>query len=193
MRCFESGGYDQTTTASIARRARVGMSSLYAYFPDKRAILLELLDETMQRIAEHVVVQLDPELWRGKDLRKNLRALIDAVFHARTISPGIQRILWQRFFDDPEFQAIALEIESRVRLALERLFDALRDEGRLRDLDVRTTAFVVHASVDWIATRLYFGETGVEVDDAAAVTTEMIARFLFEEDAEPQTASDDTP
>lgn len=96
------------------------MSSLYAYFPDKRAILLELLDETIQRIAEHVVGQLDPELWRGKELRENLRALIDAVFHARTISPGIQRVLWQRLFDDPEFQAVAVGIESRVRLALGR-------------------------------------------------------------------------
>lgn len=177
---FEELGYDAVTTATIARGAHIGVGTLYAYFPDKRKIMLEVLDGTVRTMADMVVEALAPERWRKGTPREHVRAAIEAVVGSRLISPGIQRILWERHLKDPEFRDANLAIESRVLAALEQLFAALHDDGRLRDVDARAAAFVVHSSVEWIATRLVLGEADVSRDDVVETATDMIARFLFE-------------
>jgi len=176
---FEAGGYDETTTAAIARRAGVGVGTLYAWFPDKRALLLEILDGTVRAIADHVVEALVPERWREGDPRAHLRAVIEAVFGARMISPGIQRILWERYFKDPEFRRAVLDLEHRVRGAIETLLEALAADGPFRPLEPRAAAFVIHTSVEWTASRLVLGDADVPHEDAVEAATDMVARFLL--------------
>ena len=182
LACFEELGYDEATTAAIARRARVAVGTLYGYFSDKRVVLLEVLDRTLVEVAGQVIRGLDPSLWRAGDLREGVRRLIDAVFHARTVSPGIQRIIWERYFKDPEFRSAVEAIELRVLHAIERLLAALRDEGKLRVDDVGMVAFLIHTSTEWSAARLMLGESDPQrVDAAVEATTDMITRFLFRE------------
>lgn len=176
---FETGGYDETTTAAIARRAGVGVGTLYAWFPDKRALLLEILDGTVRAIADHVVEALVPERWREGDPRAHLRAVIEAVLGARLISPGIQRILWERYFKDPEFRGAVLDLEHRVRGAIETLLESLAADGRLRPIEPRAAAFVIHTSIEWTASRLVLGEADVPHEAAVEAATEMVARFLL--------------
>jgi AcrR family transcriptional regulator len=177
---FEEHGYDAVTTATIAQRARIGVGTLYAYFPDKRKIMLEVLDGTVRTMADMVVEALAPERWQSGAPRAHVRAAIDAVVGSRLISPGIQRILWERHLKDPEFRDANLAIESRILAALEQLFTALRESGQLRDVDGHAAAFVVHTSVEWIASRLVLGEADVSREDVVEAATEMIARYLFE-------------
>lgn len=177
---FEAGGYDETTTAAIARRAGVGVGTLYAWFPDKRALLLEILDGTVRAIADHVVEALVPERWREGDPRVHIRTVIEAVFGARTITPGIQRILWERYFKDPEFRAAVLHLEQRVREALETLLAALAAAGRLRPLDAHAASFVIHTAVEWTASRLVLGDADVSLEAATEAAADMVSRFLFE-------------
>ena len=87
--------------------------------------------------------------------------MIESVFGARLISPGIQRILWERYFKDPQFRAAVLHLEQRVREALETLLAALAGEGRLRALDAHAASFVIHTSVEWTASRLVLGDADV--------------------------------
>lgn len=176
---FEEHGYDETTTAAIARRAGIGVGTLYAYFPDKRKIMLEVLDGTVRTMADMVVDALAPERWQSGMPRAHVRAAIEAVVGSRLISPGIQRILWERHLKDPEFRDANLAIESRVLAALEQLFAALGDAGHLRDVDGHAAAFVVHTSVEWIASRLVLGEADVAREDVVDAATDMIARYLF--------------
>ena len=102
------------------------------------------------------------------------------VVGSRLISPGVQRILWERHLRDPEFRDANLAIESRVRAALEVLFRALRADGRMRDVDVHAAAFVIHTSIEWVASRLVLGEADVSREDVVAAASDMIARFLFD-------------
>ena len=102
--CFEELGYDATTTAAIAKRAHISVGSLYSYFHDKRAILLELFEKMSRQISTYVIDSLDPDVWRNAEPRASVRKLIDALFHTRTFNPGMQRIIWERYFKDPEFR-----------------------------------------------------------------------------------------
>ncbi len=177
--CFERLGYDETTTAEIAREAGIAVGSVYDYFRDKREILLELLHDTVEQVADLVVQGLAPEGWTGADPRESVRKLLELVFHSRTLRPGLQRILWERFFKDPEVRSAVEAIEGRVRGAIVALLEALRAEGRTRIEDPATAAFVVHLSVEWTASRLVLGGSPVDIDDAVDAATEMITRYLF--------------
>jgi AcrR family transcriptional regulator len=178
---FEAKGYDDTTTAAIAHRAGIGVGTLYAYFPDKRKLMLEILDGTVRAMADMVVEALAPERWRTGSPRDHVRLAIEAVVLSRLISPGIQRILWERHLRDPEFRDANMAIENRVRAALETLFAALAEQGDLRPIDVHAAAYVLHASIEWVASRLVLGEAAVNHQDVVDAATDMVTRYLFDE------------
>jgi AcrR family transcriptional regulator len=177
--CFEERGFDATTTAQIARRARIAVGSVYGYFRDKRSILLELLHASVDEIADAIVKGLDRERWRGRAPRECVRELVDLVFHSQRLQPGVQRIIWERYFKDEAFRAVAESIEGRIRTALVALLVDLRDEGRVRVPDAEAAAFVVHAAVQWTASRLVLGNAGVNLEAATDAATDMVVSYLF--------------
>jgi AcrR family transcriptional regulator len=177
---FEERGYDETTTAEIARRARVAVGSVYGYFPDKRAILLEILHETIAQMAEQIVAELDPDRWRDADLRQSVRKLIETIFKTRRLRPGVQRILWERFFKDTEVRRAMEAIEVRVQGAIEELLAALRADGRVQARNPASAAFVIQTSVQWTAARLMLGGASeAEVDAAVDTVSEMISGLML--------------
>jgi AcrR family transcriptional regulator len=71
-------GYAGTTTNHIAERAGVNISSLYAYFPGKDAIVAQVA----QRLVERVVVRLTDRASRIMRARRSeaMRLWIDAIY-----------------------------------------------------------------------------------------------------------------
>ena len=181
MACFDEKGFDETTTAEIAKRAGITVGSVYDYFHDKRAILLEILRGTVEVVADTVVAGLDLSRWEDDDPRPAVRNLVHLVFHSRDVNPGIQRILWERFFKDPEFRAATEAIEHRVMGAIVATLDELKARGRLRIDDVETAAYVIHLSIEWVSSRLVLGDDPVSLDAAVDTASDMIERFLFPE------------
>ena len=109
-----------------------------------------------------------------------MRTLIDALFHTRRIHPGMQRILWERYFKDPEFRAAVQQIEQRIIAALVTLLESMRAGGKVRISDSQTAAFVVHSAVEWTASRLVLSGDEAAVDRAVVATSDMVSRFLFD-------------
>ena len=179
--CFEELGYDETTTAEIARRAGIAVGSVYDYFTDKRAILLEVLRGTIEEVVDIVVAGLAPEAWLDTDPHVTVRKLVHQVFYARRVNPGLQRILWERFFKDPEVRASTEAIEEHVQGALENTLTELQAAGRLRIEDIKTAAFVIQLSIEWVSSRLLLGGEGVDIDDAVDTASDMVSRFLFKD------------
>jgi AcrR family transcriptional regulator len=179
--CFESHGFEETTTAMIAARAGVAVGTVYNYFKDKRELMLELLEETNREVAEHVLGQLDPQSWRGRtDPRDRTRKLIDAVFHTQKLRPGIQRILWAQYFKDPEFRRPFDSVRERIRQGIDEFITAVAEDGLCRpELDREIASFVVLNSVQWNATQAYLNEDDAFRDAAAHATAELVARYLF--------------
>jgi AcrR family transcriptional regulator len=179
---FEELGYDETTTAEIARRARVAVGSVYGYFPDKRALLLEILHETVEQMAEEIVAGLDPERWREAEPRQAMRGLIQTIFKTRRLRPGVQRIVWERFFKDAAVRRAVEAIEQRVQAALEELLVALRGWGLSQIENPASAAFVIQTSVQWTGARLLLaGVPEAQVDAAIDTVSEMLARLILVE------------
>ena len=182
--CFERSGFEETTTAMIAEHAGVAVGTVYGYFRDKREILLELLDTVVRDEADQVIEQLDPASWRGTDPRERTRSLIDTIFHTTRLRPGLQRILWERYFKDPAIRDRFDAMRGRVRVAIDAFIDALQEEGVCRPLvDREMAAFVILNAVQWNSTQSQLRGDADATDQAAHATTEMISRYLFVEDA----------
>ncbi|NRA09486.1 MAG: TetR/AcrR family transcriptional regulator [Myxococcales bacterium] len=184
--CFESRGYEETTTALIAQQAGIGVGTLYSYFHDKREILLELLDSTVREVADWVIEQLDPERWRGSDPRAMLRPLIDAIFHSQRLRPGLQRILWERYFKDEEFRKPFEAIQLRLREAVDSFADDLDAQGLLRDIDRASASFVIVNCVQWNASQAFLKGSPAFTDATAEATADLLSRYVFVDPAEPE-------
>lgn len=186
--CFERHGFDETTTAMIAARAGVAVGSVYNYFHDKRALILELLEETHRELAEPIITGLDPGRWRGHiDPRELVRELIDAVFRSQGLRPGIQRILWARYFKDADFVGPFEALRARMREAIVAFLAAVDEQGLCRDdLDRELAPFVILNAVQWNATQAYFHGDPRFVKQAARATAQLVERYVFAEPVAPR-------
>jgi len=179
VECFEAQGYDDTTTAMIAERAGVGVGTLYQYFRDKRELLLELLDRSVSEQGDVVIGFLDPASWRGSDPRETVRKLIEAVFEVQKIRPGIQRILWERYFKDEDFHRPFEVMRTRIREAIEIFAEAVDAQGSLRELDREHAALVIVNAVQWNAAYAFLHESDMEIAAIAKSTADMVTRYIF--------------
>ncbi|MFD9736003.1 TetR/AcrR family transcriptional regulator [Umezawaea sp. NPDC059074] len=122
---FAEHGYAAGTTNRIAERARVSIGSLYQYFPNKDAILAEILVQHIDRGTWTGAADLD--LAPGT-LEAAVRALIrDAIDNHR---------------DDPRLLRVMIE-EAPVS---QELIDTIDRHGKLRTAQVREV-IVTHPDI----------------------------------------------
>ena len=143
---FAEYGYAAGTTNRIAERARISIGSLYQYFPNKDAILAELLTRHLDGDRATATLR------QYKDLPEPLEEIIRAFV----------RTVIENHLDDPELLRIMIEqaprsgelLERVTRLEWEMVGD-LRDlldrhpEVRVEDKDTaaRLVAFTVELTV----------------------------------------------
>jgi AcrR family transcriptional regulator len=168
---FSSRGFAATTTKSIADAAGVATGSVYQYFADKSAILLELAEARLARIAaESVAIHEAPhEVFSAAEARRRLRALSELMLALKREDPGLDAVLRERRFADPRLQARWLEAE---RGLLRRITALLRQYAPRSDAGA--FAVILFGAVD--------GATDVQlehqsVDDAAFLDALVDALF----------------
>ncbi|MEQ1864793.1 MAG: TetR/AcrR family transcriptional regulator [Micropepsaceae bacterium] len=167
-------GYDAFTTNRVAEKAGVSIGSLYQYFPNKDALLSELmrrhtsdLERGVEQMAAHA---------QNAPLAEVVRAAIEHNVQSHLIDPALHRVLseevprlgkldWQAAFAD--------RMTSRVRAVLE----ARRAEIVVPDLDLAvymvtsTVETVIHNAVTQRPQDLRSGALAEEL-------TRMIVSFL---------------
>ncbi len=143
-------GYDAFTTNRVAERAGVSIGSLYQYFPNKDALLSELMRRHVVEIERGVEEMA--ELARTAPLAEVIRVGIEENVRSHQIDPVLHRVLSEEV---PRLGALDWKVaftqrmEARVRGVLE----ARRSEISVADIDVavyimtRTVEAVVHSAV----------------------------------------------
>jgi AcrR family transcriptional regulator len=58
---FHARGFHAATTAEIAKRARVGVATLFRYAADKNELLLMVLNDELARITDESIANIDPD------------------------------------------------------------------------------------------------------------------------------------
>ena len=84
-------GYRSLTTNRVAERAGVNISSLYQFFPDKDALVVELKRRHEDKTHEAMQAVLERHSRGGPDAL--LRAMVESYVAAHAIDPALQRVL----------------------------------------------------------------------------------------------------
>lgn len=169
---FADYGYAAGTTNRIAERARMSIGSLYQYFPNKDAILAELL-----------VRHIDRGAWTGADeldmapgsLQEVVRSLVrDAIDHHRD-DPQLLRIMFEEAPASSELIE-AIDRHGKMRVGQVREVFARHPDVRVQDLD--TAAELVVGTVEMNTHKLMASPRPVQVERLEAELVAMITRYL---------------
>lgn len=143
-------GYDAFTTNRVAETAGVSIGSLYQYFPNKEALLSELMRRHVAEIERGVEEMA--ELARTAPLADVIRVGVQQNVQSHLIDPALHRVLSEEIPRLGQLDwkvAFTERMEERVRAMLE----ARRSEIVVPDIDLavyiitRTVEAVVHNGV----------------------------------------------
>lgn len=144
-------GISGFTTNAIAARAGVNIATLYSYFPDKAAILQELLlraDNERFSAVETVMTGLAEADWR-----QSLSDVIDAMVRFRTANPGASA-LRRAALGSADLRALDKEGNRRVAATMARSLRArngaltAREADRICEVAVETSIAVLDDACD---------------------------------------------
>jgi AcrR family transcriptional regulator len=149
---FTRRGYGAATMRQIAKRAHVGLGTLFNYAEDKRDLVFLIFNEELNAITDVALAAPRPD-------QKPVEQLL-AVFrvHYRTLGskPALARILLQEltFYSSGKQAPTFLGIRKRLIEGIEALVRKAQEEGKIKSnesaaLIARYIFFVYSASLRW--------------------------------------------
>jgi AcrR family transcriptional regulator len=175
---FAKEGFHATNTKRIAAKAGVAVGSVYAYFPDKKALFLAVLEEHNQIIAERIaLVRPDPAGLVDKE--SSLEILINEIVQAHTLSPSFHRQAMLLRETDPDVGRAMDEQEKEQREIARQYLASWGDHVKAKDLEA--AAFVIFGAIESVAHSLALAETDLDSKRLTRELSTMISRYLFPE------------
>lgn len=136
-------GYDRASTNRVAERAGVSIGSLYQYFPNKEALVGELVDRFSRRITEMILTRLGELADQPPEVVG--RELVTAMVTFKREDPRLAQVLREQIPRVGRMQRYERELALVVDAAAAYLE---RWRERVRHDDLETAAFVAVHTVD---------------------------------------------
>ncbi|MFF3975427.1 TetR/AcrR family transcriptional regulator [Streptomyces sp. NPDC001828] len=172
-RVFAEHGYAAGTTNRIAERARVSIGSLYQYYPNKDAILVELLtrhlDAGMAALSRH---QDEPS---PKSIEGVMRRQVRSAIENHRDDPQLLRVMFEQGPRAPELLARVAQHELRHIAHTRRL---LRDHPEVRVADLDVAARLVVSTVEMVVHRMMAGPGRIDIAHLEDELVTMLTRYL---------------
>ncbi|MEU6820829.1 TetR/AcrR family transcriptional regulator [Streptomyces atriruber] len=166
---FAEYGYAAGTTNRIAERARVSIGSLYQYYPNKDAILVELLIRHLDAgMAAVDAARLDRDALRSESVEDLMRLYVGQVIANHRDDPKLLRVMIEQGPRAPELLERVAQNELRQIAATRKLLGS-HPEVRVADVDV--AARLVVSTVEMVVHKVMAGPGEV---DAARFEEELV-------------------
>jgi AcrR family transcriptional regulator len=173
---FSEEGFHATNTKRIAARAGVAVGSLYAYFRDKKQILLAVLEEHNRSIAKRITL-VEPDPGVSADKEGILGGLIREILDAHHVDPGLHREITMLSRTDPDVRHILEKHEEQQRAMAAHYLAAWQEHVSIDDPEA--AAFVIFSAIESVVHALVLQETDLDWDRLTRQLTTMISRYLF--------------
>jgi AcrR family transcriptional regulator len=180
---FGGRGYEATSMNEIAELAGVGVGTLYHHFPDKRALLLALIDDWGDReLARERGIDV-AERYLGPDPRAAIHA--DLALRAERLrrEGGFQLVLMQLADRDHDVRSRLDRIQQVGRERLRDLVVLGQRRGVFRrDVDPLAAAFLVQNAIHMTASEVFVHQhREVSADVMVTELSHMICRYILED------------
>ena len=135
---FQRNGYEATAIGDIARHAGTAIGGFYQYFRSKRQLLLVLMNEFLQRLAQ---IDMQP---RAVDLKGGIESVLSAGLATDLAYAGAYRAWREAQLSDRQLAALDERVREWTTGRLRAVFSRLQQlPGARRDLDVSLFATVM--------------------------------------------------
>ena len=149
---FTRHGYSAATMRQIARRAHVGLGTLFNYAEDKRDLVFLIFNEELNATTDVALAAPRP----GQPLAAQLLAVCAVHYRWLAEKPALARILLQEltFYSSGKQAATFHSIRQRLMDGFRDLIEKNQKSGNMRktesaDLIARYVFFVYSASLRW--------------------------------------------
>jgi len=166
-------GYDKTSTNRVAKRAGVSIGSLYQYFPNKEAMVGELVDRYSGRVLALILGELGAHADRPPT--ETAPMLVNAMIGLKRENPALARVLRDQIPRVGRMQTYETNLAAvidAVASYLDRHRDALRID------DVEAAAFITVQTVDAATHAGVVGLGGVDDETLATHVTDLVLSYL---------------
>jgi AcrR family transcriptional regulator len=136
-------GYDKTSTNRVAERAGVSVGSVYQYFPNKEALVGELVDRYSRKIMDMVIGELATLADEPPDVVAP--RLVEAMITIKRQDPKLARVLREQIPRVGRMQRYETQLAQIIE-ATAAYLDRHRD--RIRHDDVQVAAFIAVHTFD---------------------------------------------
>lgn len=153
-------GYGSFTTGRVATEAGVSPGSLYQYFPDKDALVTEVLERWSSEVSDRVADSLAGAAPMDINAPESVRTIADALLAAIERDEGLLRIVWEEL---PAVRHRAAQ-HALERLVRELLSVFLTAAGMRRKASA-ARAWVVVMAVENVAVRWVLDRPEISRDE----------------------------
>ena len=182
---FSERGFRAAQVADIADRAGLSVGAFYRYFPDKRAIFIEMGHRFLDN--QHHIQAAFLKSWRRRILageatgRMFLEETIPGALRQQSVSPDLLKTFSALSYEDDNVGALRRAYDEADRADLARFFAAVTDRKRVPSplAAARLFDLSVEEVVRWAW--LYGGTSGRRV---CTELVEMFDRYLFDGSAD---------
>ena len=180
---FTRLGYEGTSIGDVARRAGVGVGTVYHHFPDKRAILLELIDWLGDRLAAHRRTDLDFAAFLGDDPAAAIETWLRKTHARLRARPSTYLVVLALAGRDDEVRRRYQRVEQAAIEWVRALIEFGQRRGFMRaKIDPQAAAFLIHHSLDMAVAQLLLREhTAPEPERVLTELADLICRYVMED------------
>ncbi len=169
-RVFAEAGYAATTTNRIASEAGVSVGSLYQYFPNKDAIVTELIRRHVNEGIVEISSRLADPSVQSRTLPERIRIFVGVTVAIHRDSPALHRVLFEEAPHPPDVLQELRKFEIDTVEAVQLL---LAEDPEVHVRDVGLAAYLTVTSIESITHR--YVSAHPEGFDADALVDELSA------------------
>jgi len=146
-RIFHQNGFDATSMDDLARALRITKAGLYYYIDSKEDLLFRIMDHAMDWVEREVLgparAEPDPERRLELIVRRHALELLESAHDIPILTDEVAALT-------PKHRK---NIRGRKRAYIDLVrdtLDALKREGKLRDVDTTVAAFSLFGMLLWL-------------------------------------------
>lgn len=166
---FARKGYHKTRISDITRAVGLGHSTFYLYFPSKKAMFLECVDQVFQAMFSGVWEEIKHE----QNPLKRLRMRGEAVLRYHPEFLDILHVLHGSVEDDPRLEAKRREIYASVAKTVQRDINKAVKEGLIPPINSEVASYML---VGWLETAPLLLDQGYSIDDLLDTLDDVFSR-----------------
>lgn len=173
-RVFAKNGFERTTIRGIADEGNISAASIYYYFDSKEELLYQILDETMS-----TGLKLIREIEDQKTDQKQQLIEILLMHTMTAINFDKMKLLVheQDCLSNEHRAALKLKQKEYMR-QITQIFESLKNDNQMRDLDTKVCAFAFFGMVSW-AYRWFNPDGGMSTQQLAEHFAEIFTKGIF--------------